>query len=331
MSESRRRGQLIVGGLAAGLVYGLVARVAMHHMAMLEIMSLAFVFVCPFVIGWIAGTRVSSFAGGWGRVGIALLSVTMFLIGTLVLMLEGLICVVMMAPVAWVMATLGALATLAPYRRPRPPNPGDHEDPPTPRKHHLAVLLLPLAVGLVEGRFELPWEVRHVHSRIDIDAPAARVWDEIVRVPTITEAERRSSWVHAMGFPHPLEATIDGEGVGATRHASFVGGILFEEVVTEWEPRSLLSFSIDVDAESIPTTTLDEHVVVGGRYFDTLEGTYRIEPHDSGGVTLHLSSRHRLSTPFNAYAGLWTDGIMAGIQEEILHVVRARAEGPEPR
>jgi hypothetical protein len=74
--------------------------------------------------------------------------------------------------------------------------------------------------------------------------------------------------------------------------------------------------------------TLDQHVTVGGEFFDVLQGAYRIDPigPTDAGVTLHLESRHRVSTRFNPYARLWTDFLMADIQESILEVVRARAE-----
>jgi hypothetical protein len=44
---------------------------------------------------------------------------------------------------------------------------------------------------------------------------------------------------------------------------------------------------------------------------------------------LHLSSRHRLSTRFNFYAGVWTDFIMHDLQQAILSVIRQRAEAGE--
>ena len=34
-----------------------------------------------------------------------------------------------------------------------------------------------------------------------------------------------------------------------------------------------------------------------------------------GKVLLHLSSKHRLSTRFNAYGGLWTDFIMSDLKK----------------
>ncbi len=68
-------------------------------------------------------------------------------------------------------------------------------------------------------------------------------------------------------------------------------------------------------------------MTVGGPYFDVLRGEYRLEPAGDGKVRLRLASEHRLSTHFNAYASVWTDGIMRDVQELILGVIKRRCEG----
>jgi hypothetical protein len=86
-----------------------------------------------------------------------------------------------------------------------------------------------------------------------------------------------------------------------------------------------------VAPESVPPTTLDKHVVVGGRYFDVLRGTYWIEPLSDNTVVLHLSSTYRLSTRFNFYAGLWASFLMRDIQNTILAVIKQRCEQHDRR
>jgi hypothetical protein len=105
-----------------------------------------------------------------------------------------------------------------------------------------------------------------------------------------------------IGFPQPLDAKLVGQGVGAVRLATFEKGVLFIETINEWDEPHRLSFSIRADTKDIPPTTFDEHVIIGGKYFDVLNGTYSIEDIGNGDVILHLSSSQRLSTRFNFYS-----------------------------
>jgi len=54
-------------------------------------------------------------------------------------------------------------------------------------------------------------------------------------------------------------------------------------------------------------------------------GEYTLEQRPDG-ILLHLSSRERLSTHVNPYAGQWTDAVMRAIQEQILQVIRRPSE-----
>ena len=54
--------------------------------------------------------------------------------------------------------------------------------------------------------------------------------------------------------------------------------MFFPETVDVWEPQKRLGFTIAAEIDKIPATTLDEHVRVGGEYFDVLRGEYRLEP-----------------------------------------------------
>ena len=152
------------------------------------------------------------------------------------------------------------------------------------------------------------------------------MWQEIASVRVIQQEELPDSWIYRLDFPRPIAATLDREGVGGVRTATFERGVSFFERVTRWEPGRALAFSIHADPDFIPHTAFDQHVIVGGRFFDVLDGQYEIEPLPGNCCRLHLTSRHRLTTRFNAYAGWWSARIMGEIQGTILHVIRARAE-----
>jgi hypothetical protein len=243
-------------------------------------------------------------------------------VGTVFTLFEGVICVVMLFPVGMACASLGGIvAGLLVWVSARP------------RTNDIiagAVLLLPLMIAPWEQRLLFSKEIHTTENSIDIAAPQAVIWSNIERVRAIQPNELPDSWSHRIGFPDPVEATLSHEGVGGVRRATFTGGVLFVETIDVWQAEQRLAFSIQAQTDKIPATTLDEHVRVGGPFFDVLHGEYRLEPLSNGVVRLHLSSQQRLSTDFNWYARIWSDAIMADLQGRILKVVKARCEREAP-
>lgn len=281
-------------------------------------MSFGFVFILPFVLGIITvyfaaekNQRSWLFAlfAPWATAAICLF--TAALLGW-----EGAICLIMGFVIYAPLASCGGICTCLILRWKRPA-----------KLNAVAIvpfLFIPPITTFVEGYFDIPVSYHEVHTEITIHASPEKIWSEIIRVRPITEPI--TGFFYRMGFPKPIEATLSHEGIGGVRMASFERGLVFVETVTDWEPEKLLSFGIKVDPNSVPTTTLDKHVVVGGRYFDVLRGTYSIEPKSDGTSVLHLSSRFRVSTNFNFYAGPWARFLMGDIQNSILQVIRERCE-----
>lgn len=309
--------QMIAATVVAAVLYGLLARLAFSEsLPIAEPMTFTFIFLVPLAVGYasVAGSPRDQRRAFTGLL-LALAATFILLVTVLAVGVEGLICVVMMTPVFFVMALAGgALAIIVRNIRNRRMR----------ATAFVMVLVLPYAAGPLEQRMPQSQTRRVVENRIRIHADAPTVWRQIIRVPAIRPEEYRTTFIHRIGFPRPIEATLSHEGVGGVREASFERGVLFRETVIEWVPERRLSFTIAVD--SIPTRTLDQHVTVGGEYFDVLDGTYEIVPVAPGEVELRLWSTHRLSTHFNGYASLWTDFVMRQIQGNILEVVRDRAE-----
>jgi hypothetical protein len=306
--------------LLAGMLYGIVAQLTARLPPLrtsFVVMSVGYVFVLPLLIGVVTSLARPREAGFWGALGWPLLSCALCLLAAGAVGWEGSICLIMAAPVYLTLAVLGGTIgyLIRRYARPRPG---------VQRMVLGPVLLLPLVAALAEQHLPDPREQRVVRTHIDISAPADVVWRHIARVERIVEPQE--SFFFAMGFPRPVEALLDRDGVGSVRQARFERGLTFVETVTEWQPSKALRFRIAVDPKATPLTTLDAHVTVGGAFFDVLEGGYRIEPLGPGRVRLHLDSRHRLSTHYNFYASLWSDYLMAEIQDNILRVLRSRCE-----
>jgi len=316
--------KLSLAGVAVGFVYGVALRlmyqVFPHALENSWVMTFSFIVLMPFAMGvvtvYVAELKERQRILTW--IFLPWFPVIAALLAMMLLLLEGLICVVLFAPLALVLATLGGVLGGVSGRFIR-----SHRA----KTASLAcVLVLPFLVMPWENQVLNTRDLRTVENTIDIQAPAAVIWRNIERVPAIRTDELPSSWSHRIGFPNPVEATLSHEGVGGVRNATFTGGVLFLETIDVWEPEHRLSFTIRAQTDQIPATTLDEHVHVGGPYFDVLRGEYRLEPLPNGTVRLHLLSRHRLSTDFNWYSHLWTDAIMSDLQKRILHVIKNRCE-----
>jgi hypothetical protein len=174
-------------------------------------------------------------------------------------------------------------------------------------------------IGSIPGTYE-------AYTYIDIDAPTEKIWDNVTRVREISRNEDKGFLSHLLGFPRPVKAELNFEGVGAFREAKFTGGLIFNETVTEYIDNQKMVFTINANTYDIPSTTLDEHILIGGDYFDVLNGTYELEKLKNGKNRLHLYSYFKMNTTFNFYAGWWGKWIMKDIQNNILRIEKERVE-----
>jgi len=323
----------LLEGVVLGVLYGLFLRGAMgnhgstnsvfHRLfgQVFSVMSLAFIFFGPVVIGYLTIYRAARRGPVpvWQWIFAPWLSIVLTCLVTFLLGSEGRICIIFLAPIALIGSTVGGvLAGLTSRQFAK------HSGTTT-----VCLALFPFLLAPAESGFDRPLQTRTVQSEVLIHASPSTVWSNIERVPAIAPSEIHTTWAQDIGFPRPVEATLSHEGVGGVRHASFERGLMFIETITDWQPERRLAFSIKADTAHIPPTTLDEHVTIGGRYFDVLNGEYRIEPLSNGNVLLHLTSHERLSTDFNGYAGLWTDAVMQNLQTSILQVIKNRCENQE--
>jgi hypothetical protein len=282
------------------------------------LLMLCFLVLIPMALGAITVhftpvTASRSWRTTWGP----FVTVLLFLVMALLFLLEGLICVLIISPLFLFTSCIGARLYLLLT---------DNKPDNTKTYTVVGFALLPFLLAPVESQFTAPTDLRRVENTVVIAAPPAVVWQHIIRVPPIQAQDLGPSLVDRIGFPRPVEATLTHEGVGGVRHATFERGVEFIETVDVWEPQQRLSFSIVPNTATIPPTTFDEHVTVGGQFFDVLRGTYELQPAGPGRTRLILYSQQRLSTRLNPYAGLWTDFVMSEIQRRILEVIRRRCE-----
>ncbi len=314
--------------LLSGVLFGTASGVGFRVMAQLPawirtgngslVMTAAFLIIVPVLLGFITVVEAqhSKPRPVWQWIFLPWIPLVLSFLIVYLLNLEGLICILLALPIALISSSVGGLAAGLVQKYLRKPT----------RTSLACIALLPILLAPLEMQLPPRAQYRTVRTEILIHAAVPIIWKNIEQVKAISPHEIPPTWTHAIGFPLPVAATLSYPGVGGVRHASFQNGLLFIETINKWDEGHILAFSIKADTQHIPPTTLDEHVTIGGRYFDVLNGEYSLEPHSGGNVILHLSSQERLSTDFNSYAGLWTDALMRSLQQSILQVIKHRCE-----
>jgi len=282
-----------------------------------SVMSVTFLFLLPTIVGTLT-VYLSSFEKAKSvayRIFTPWIPVFLFLVITLALAIEGWACWLMIFPVFLVAASIGGL--LGGYLKIRKGN---------DRLNISLLVLMPFLIGPIESMIEKIPGTYKANTYIDIDAPTEKIWDNVTRVKEIPIDQDKGYLTRILGFPRPVKAELNFEGVGAYREAIFTKGLVFHETVTEYKDNEKMVFTIKAYPHEIPSTTLDEHVVIGGDYFDVLNGTYELEKLPNGLNRLHLYSHFKMNTTFNFYAGWWGRWIMKDIQNNILQIEKERSE-----
>jgi uncharacterized membrane protein YhaH (DUF805 family) len=201
--------------------------------------------VSPFLIGAITGyfaNRDSVLTMGHTSECVALA----LLLGGVALVavaLEGLVCIVLAAPLALGAALVGGALgrAMALARRP-----ASHSA--------LSISLIPLVFASEQA---LPPGTRFTtQESIEIAAPASAVWSALLHMDRIEEPP---ALPFRLGVAYPTGAAFIGSGVGATRLGHFSTGTATERV-TEWVPDRKLAFAVLSDPPSMRELSPYAHV-----------------------------------------------------------------------
>jgi len=233
---------------------------------------------------------------------------------------EGVVCIVMLAPL-WLLS--GWAGSLALYMF-RSKADAKKDDAVTFRAS--AILALPLVLIPVEQSLPLPEDRYTVSRDIIIEAERNKVWRLMQTVSKIGDGEGHwnvtQDWI---GVPRPLNASLEGSGNGAIRHAKWGAGIHFEEHVRAWEEGRLIQWDF-VFPPSKAWDFTDPHLHPDSRYMRIESGGYSLEPVSAGTWRLTLKTRYAARTRINPYGALWGELFLGDIQENILAVIKQRAE-----
>lgn len=282
-----------------------------------NMMSKTFLFFLPTIIGALSiyFSNIEKVRNLGYRIMIPWIPVFAFFFITLIFFIEGWPCILMILPIFLIASSVGGLIG------------GYYKLRKNDNKIYLSVLtLLPLFISPIENFIGADSTPYKAYTYIDINAPADKIWSNVTRVREISKEQDKGWLTNLLNFPRPVKAELNFEGVGAYREAIFTNGLVFHETVTEYIDKKKMSFTIKALPHEIPLTTMDEHLVIGGKYFDVLNGTYELEKLTEKTYRLHLYSNFKLTTTFNFYASWWANNIMKDIQNNILQIEKQRAE-----
>jgi hypothetical protein len=313
MKPSKLRTLLI--GLFAGVAYAFIAMFIVN--ANHNNVSIGYIFTLPLILGAIpvlfsTKEQLQSYKTylllPWGIV------MTFFVL-SYVSGFEGMICLVMIVAPFLLLGTLGAFV----FRLIKLKQEGKGT------KLYVS-LLLPFIVLLGENNIQVTDQFHTVSTSIEINSEKTKVWENIKNVRNIKSREIESHFIHFIGIPKPLNGELDKNALGGIRSITWDKGIKFKEIIKTWDEGNGFAYDIKVDPNSIPPTTLDEHVMIGGKYFDVIEGSYKIDNLSETKNIVTLTCKYRVTTNLNFYSRFCADYVLNDFNEMILEVIKKRSE-----
>ena len=284
-----------------------------------SVLSMSFIFLIPFGAGALTVylSSIEKATSTVYRIFLPWIPILIFFVLTLLIAFEGWACWLIALPIFLISASIGGY--LGGYLKVR-------KSKKTGQINISLFILIPFVLSPIERMIKVIPGQYKAYTSIDVHSSADKIWSNITSVREIKKEQDKGHLTRFLGFPRPIKAELDYEGVGAYREAIFSGGLVFHEKVMSYEHKKKMNFSITADPHEIPSTTMDEHIVIGGDYFDVLDGTYELQPLNDSTYRIHLYSHFKLSTTFNFYASWWAGWIMKDIQNNILQVIKQRAE-----
>ncbi len=200
-------------GILLGTLYGITLRLLWEIEALKNIgglVTISFMFVVPFVIGFIRihyECKITKSLSIGKMIVIAWQPIFVFLLVSVVTLLEGSICVAMALPGFMFFSSLGGMCA------------GVLNRFKTKRQNGtlLSIAVLPLLIAPLEINFLELSKQYVVENSITIHAPVEVVWRQLANVKTIEEGELAYSLTSLIGVPKPIEASMSAKGIGSVR------------------------------------------------------------------------------------------------------------------
>ena len=259
------------------------------------------------------------------RVGLICSSMRNFLAGVILLAIvllvatafEGLICIIMMLPLAVPIVVLGTLVgyfilELGP-------------EPPRDLGKLVIVLfaLLPTMVGAEHVAKPEP-VLFTCETSVVVDASPENVWRHVV---SFSDLDPPNDWLFRTGVAYPIRARIEGTGVGAVRRCEFSTGA-FVEPIEVWDEPRLLRFAVTSNPAPMQewNPLFEIHPPHLDGFLVSKQGQFLLTPLPGGKTLLKGSTLYQHGLWPASYWRLWSDPIIHRIHDRVLRHIKTLAE-----
>lgn len=245
---------------------------------------------------------------------ISTLTLVIYSLGLIFFSLEGIICLIMAFPIGLLMNGLGCSAGYN-YVKKR-------------FQINVAAILIFLTFSLpvlmaFESISNNEDEIRSVTTSIEINASPEIVWKNVVVFPQLEEP---TEFIFKAGIAYPINAKINGHGVGAIRYCNFSTGS-FVEPITMWDEPNVLGF--DVTEQPAPMKELspyDIHPKHLDGYWASKRGEFKLTKLPNGNTRIDGTTWYVNKIKPDFYWALWSDYIVHTIHERVLEHIKIQSE-----
>jgi uncharacterized membrane protein YhaH (DUF805 family) len=241
-----------------------------------------------------------------------LLSMVFSALILLLIAMEGILCLLMAAPL-WML--FGAFGTWV----------GQASAATLPRRGRVApVLVLPLSMW-VEPGVQRPPPAYEVTTEVVIAATPAVVWQHLVAVSDLPPP---SEIAFRAGIAWPVRARIEGSGVGAMRYCDFSTGSLVEPIEVWDEPRLLRFAVLDNPQPMVEWNPFHDRVDAPHLHgwFIGKRGQFALTDRGDGTTLLAGTTWYSHGLEPACYWRWWSDWLVHTIHRRVFDHIKSEAE-----
>ena len=303
--------------LLAGVLTGIALRLVFSGKPgdMYAAMMGSFVYLAPVLVGAVTVyVAERSERRSWGYYFWApFIANALFVCGTLLIMIEGLICAILIVPLFSLFGAIGGLIMGVVCRVTK-----------WPKQTLMSFAALPLVLGWVEADVALPHQWGAVERVIVVDAMPEAVWKQILHAGDVQADKVERAWAFRIGVPAPVAGVTRRTPAGPVRRVTMGKRVYFDEIITDWQEPRFVRWTYRFYEDSVPPDALDDHVMIGGHYFDLIDTSYTLTPlADRTEIKVRIS--YRVSTQFNWYADALAQLLLGNVAEVNLGYYASRS------